>query len=151
MLVLILDWFCFVLYELSFCSSSNSSKTIQSMGFLDQLSRLETSQIRGTFLIVAPLSLVNQWHSEAATRALDMVAILYHGSADAKDLLVQQEFFYTDQFVPKVYVSKLKRHNSTKVSAKHYYNDLFCRYFGLMIISSSLEDSLLNNHKISSR
>ena len=90
------------------------------MGFLDQLSRLEASQIRGPFLIVAPLSLVNQWHSEAATWAPDMVAILYHGSADARDFLVQQEFFYTDQFMPKVSASKLKKQHITKVSAQKY-------------------------------
>ena len=54
------------------------------MGFLDQLYRLEASQIRGSLLIVAPSSLVNQWHSEAATWAPDMVAIIYHGSADAR-------------------------------------------------------------------
>ena len=46
------------------------------MGFLDQISCLETSQIRGTFLIFAPLSIVNHWNSEAATWAPDIVAII---------------------------------------------------------------------------
>ena len=72
------------------------------MGFLDQLSYLEASQICGPFLIFAPLSLVNQWHSEAATCAPDMVTIIYHGYVDAMDFLVQHEFFYTYQFMPKV-------------------------------------------------
>ena len=106
------------------------------MGFQYQLSRIEASQIRGTFLIVAPLSLVNQWHSEAATFYPDMVAIIYHCSADARDLLVQQDFFYTDHFMPKVSTSKIKRQHITKVSAQNYYNALFCRNFGLVIISS---------------
>ena len=102
MLMLIPDWFRFLLYVLSFCSSSNSRKTVRSICFLDQISRLEASQICGPFLIVATLSLVNQWHSEAATWAPDMVANIYHGSADDRDLLFQQEFFYTDHFMPKV-------------------------------------------------
>ena len=83
------------------------------MGFLDQISRLEASQIRGTFLIVSPLSFVNQWHSESTTWAPDMVAIIYHGSADSRDFLVQQDLFYTYPFMPKVYASKLKRQHTT--------------------------------------
>lgn len=89
-------------------------KTIQSVGFLDRLMRMPQTQVRGPFLIVAPLSLVNQWQSEAATWAPDMNVILYHGSADARDFLVQQEFHYTDQFAPKATVAKLKRQNITK-------------------------------------
>ena len=119
------------------------------MGFLDHLFRIEASKIHGPFLIISPLFLLNQWHSEAATWDPDMVAILYHGSADSRDFLVQHESFYTDQFMPKVSASKLKRQNITKVSAQKYYKDIFCRNCGLIIISFSLADSLLNNHKIS--
>ena len=72
-------------------------------------SRIEESQISGPFLIVALLSLVNQWNSEAETWAHDMVAILYHVSADSREFLFQQEFFYIDHFMPKVSASKLKR------------------------------------------
>ena len=121
------------------------------MGILDQLSCLEASTISGPFLIVAPLSLVNQWHSEEATWDTDMVAILYHGSTDAMYFLVQQEFFYAYHFMPKVSPSKLKRQHITKVSAQKYYNALFCRNFGLILISFSFADSLLHNHKGSSR
>ena len=121
------------------------------MGFLDHFPRLKVSQIRGPLLIVAPLSLVNQWHSEAATWAPDMVAIIYHVPADARDLLVQHELFYTDQFMPKVSASRLKRQKITKVSAQKYYNALFCRNCGMNIISFSLEDYLLNNQEKSSR
>ena len=120
------------------------------MGFLDYISCLGASQICGPFLIVAPLSLVNQWHSETATWAPDIVAIIYHDSADDRYFLVQHEFFYTDHFMPKVYASKMERQHITKVSAQKYYNDLFCGNCGLIIISFSLADSLLNNHKISS-
>ena len=151
MLVWIPDWFCFVLHVLYFCSSSKSRKTTQSMGFLEQLSCLKASQIRGTFLIGSPLSLVNKRYSEAETWAHDMVDILYHGSADSREFLFQQEFFYIDHFMPKVSASKLKRQHITKILAKIYNNALFCGNCGLLIISFSVEDSLLNNHKISSR
>ena len=110
------------------------------MIFLDQLYRFEESQICESFLIVATLSLVNQFHLKTATRAPDIFAIHNHGSADARDFLVQQEFFYTDQFMPKVSVSKLKRQHITKVSEKKYYNALFCINCGLVITSFSLAD-----------
>ena len=112
------------------------------MGFLDQISRLKASQIRGLFLIVAPLSFVNQWHSEASTWAIDMFAILYHSSEDARSFLVQQELFYIDHFMHKFSASKLKRQHITKVIAKNYYNAPLCINCGLIIISFSLEDNL---------
>ena len=121
------------------------------MGFLDQLYCLKDLHICGPFRIVASLSLVNRWHPEAATWAPDVFSILYHGSVDAMDFLVQQEFFYKDHFMPKVYASKLKRQHTTKCIAQKYYNALFCRNCDLIIISFSLEGSLLNNHKISPR
>ena len=151
MLVWITYWFCLLLHVLSFYSSSNSSKTIQSMGFLDQISRLKAYQIWRPLLIMAQLSLVEQWHSESSTWSPDMVAIIYHGSVDYRYFLVQQDFFYTYQFMPKVSASKLKRQHITKVIAKHYYNALFCGNFGLIVISLSLADSSLNNQRISSR
>lgn len=46
--------------------------------------------------------------------APDIIVIFYHGSADARDFLVQQEFYYTEQFVPKQNVVKLKKHHVTK-------------------------------------
>ena len=70
--------------------------------------------MRGPFLIVAPLSLIGQWQSEAKAWAPDYNVVLYHGSADAREFLVQQEFYYTEQFVPKPSVSKLKKQHVTK-------------------------------------
>lgn len=89
-------------------------KTIQSVCFLSMLRTLPSAKVRGPFLVVAPLSLVAQWQSEAAAWAPDMNVILYHGSADARDFLVQQEFFYTDQFMAKTNAVKLKRSHITK-------------------------------------
>jgi hypothetical protein len=89
-------------------------KTIQSMCFLKQLQDQQATGVRGPFLIVAPLSLIGQWQSEARTWAPDLNVVLYHGSADARDFLVKQDFFYTDQFVPKATAIKLKKQHVTK-------------------------------------
>ena len=89
-------------------------KTIQSLCFLTSLQTLPTTGVRGPFLIVAPLSLIGQWQSEARTWAPDLNVVLYHGSADARDFLVKQDFFYTDQFVPKPQAIKLKKQHVTK-------------------------------------
>lgn len=89
-------------------------KTIQSVGFLHQLNELSTTQVRGPFLIVAPLSLIAQWQSETRAWCPDLNVVLYHGSADARDFLVQQEFYYTEQFVPKATALKLKKKHITK-------------------------------------
>ena len=89
-------------------------KTIQSMCFLDQLQRLSTTQVRGPFLIVAPLSLVNQWQSEAKVWAPDMNVLLYHGSLDGRSYLTKEEFYYSEQFLTKNLSQKLKREHITK-------------------------------------
>jgi SNF2 family DNA or RNA helicase len=43
-----------------------------------------------------------------------MNVVLYHGSADAREFLVEQEFYYTENFGPKAAVAKLKRKHATK-------------------------------------
>eukprot|EP00571_Detonula_confervacea_P013933 CAMPEP_0172304572 /NCGR_PEP_ID=MMETSP1058-20130122/5968_1 /TAXON_ID=83371 /ORGANISM="Detonula confervacea, Strain CCMP 353" /LENGTH=2415 /DNA_ID=CAMNT_0013015859 /DNA_START=210 /DNA_END=7457 /DNA_ORIENTATION=+ len=89
-------------------------KTIQSIGFLHGLQTLPTANVRGPFLIVAPLSLVSQWESETKEWAPDVNAIVYHGNADARNFLVKQEFYYTDQFETKATAQNLKRKHVTK-------------------------------------
>lgn len=75
---------------------------------------MPSTDVRGPFLIVAPLSLIGQWQSEAKSWAPDLNVVLYHGSADARDFLVQQDFFFTDQFVPKPTAIKLRKQHVTK-------------------------------------
>jgi len=89
-------------------------KTIQSIGFLQSLQRLHDSKIRGPFLIVAPLSLVSQWESECKEWAPDMNVVIYHGNADSRNFLVNQEFYYTDQFESKSTALNLRRRHITK-------------------------------------
>eukprot|EP00980_Cylindrotheca_fusiformis_P012454 scaffold3054_cov129-Cylindrotheca_fusiformis.AAC.18 len=84
------------------------------MCFLRSLQENPATGVRGPFLIVAPLSLIGQWQSEALTWAPDLNVVLYHGSADARDFLVKQDFYYTDQFVAKATAIKLKKQHVTK-------------------------------------
>lgn len=70
--------------------------------------------VRGPFLIVAPLSLIGQWQTEAHSWAPDFNVVLYHGSAFAREFLAQQEFYYTEQFVPKGTANKLRKQHVTK-------------------------------------
>ena len=89
-------------------------KTIQSVGFIKLLQDLPTTGVRGPYLIVAPLSLIGQWQSETKTWAPDLNVVLYHGSADARDFLVKNDFFFTDQFVSKATANKLRKQHVTK-------------------------------------
>jgi SNF2 family DNA or RNA helicase len=84
------------------------------MCFLDQLQKLNATQVRGPFIIIAPLSLVNQWQSEAQTWSPDMNVVLYHGSGSARKFLVQNEFYFNEPFVTKAQAQKLKRQHYTK-------------------------------------
>ena len=89
-------------------------KTIQSVGFIKLLQDLPNTGVRGPYLIVAPLSLIGQWQSETKSWAPDLNVVLYHGSADARDFLVKNDFFFTDQFVSKTTANKLRKQHVTK-------------------------------------
>lgn len=65
-------------------------------------------------MIVAPLSLIDQWQSELQSWAPDLNVIIYHGSAEARDFLVAHEFYYSDQFIPKGDAAKLRKLQVTK-------------------------------------
>lgn len=89
-------------------------QTIQSIGFLQSVQSIPQVNVRGPFLIVAPLSLVSQWESESKEWAPDMNVVVYHGNSDARDFLVKQEFYYTDQFQSKSTAQNLRRKHITK-------------------------------------
>jgi len=89
-------------------------KTIQTVSFLRQLCTFEATKVRGPFLIVAPLSLIQQWQSEASVWTPDFNAIVYHGSAAARAYLVNHEFYFCEPFVNKAKAQKLKKSNVTK-------------------------------------
>ena len=89
-------------------------KTIQTIGFLHQLRHMRSTRIDGPFLIIAPLSLVNQWQSELATWAPDMNCIMLHGSAEARELVVNHEFYYQEPYCSKADAIALQKSNTYK-------------------------------------
>jgi SNF2 family DNA or RNA helicase len=63
---------------------------------------------------VAPLSLIGQWESELKSWAPDLNVVFYHGSADARNFLVQHEFYYAEPFVSKQDAIRLRKSCVTK-------------------------------------
>eukprot|EP00597_Dinobryon_sp_UTEXLB2267_P004843 CAMPEP_0170077316 /NCGR_PEP_ID=MMETSP0019_2-20121128/14156_1 /TAXON_ID=98059 /ORGANISM="Dinobryon sp., Strain UTEXLB2267" /LENGTH=1791 /DNA_ID=CAMNT_0010289569 /DNA_START=144 /DNA_END=5519 /DNA_ORIENTATION=- len=89
-------------------------KTIQTIGFIHQLRHMRCTQMDGPFLIIAPLSLVNQWQSEIATWAPDLNCVMLHGSAEARELVVNHEFYFQEPFCAKSDAAALKKANKYK-------------------------------------
>jgi superfamily II DNA or RNA helicase len=89
-------------------------KTIQSVCFLHQLQHLSTTQVSGPFLVVAPLSLINQWQNEISLWSPNMNCVVLHGSTESRDLIQQYEFFYQEPFTSRNDVLVMKRNNYCK-------------------------------------
>jgi SNF2 family DNA or RNA helicase len=81
---------------------------------IQELQSRPSAQVRGPFLVVAPLTLVGQWESELKSWAPDLNVVLYHGSADARNFLVQHEFYFNEPFVSKPDAIRLRKHFVTK-------------------------------------
>jgi SNF2 family DNA or RNA helicase len=89
-------------------------KTIQTVAFLHQLRYMPTTQLNGPFLIIAPLSLVDQWQSEIALWSPNMNCVLLHGCAAARELIFKHEFYFTEPFCSKDEAAHLKKRNVCK-------------------------------------
>jgi hypothetical protein len=66
-------------------------KTAQSVAFLEHLVRV--NHIAGPFLVVAPLSTIEQWRREAEIWT-DMAVCVYHDTADGRAVMRDLEWFY---------------------------------------------------------
>ncbi|KAJ3058365.1 choline dehydrogenase 6, partial [Podochytrium sp. JEL0797] len=78
-------------------------KTVQSTVFLDYL--YTRCNIKGPFLVIAPLSTIGNWEREIQ-RWSDMNVVVYHGREMARNLIVETEFYYRDNqhnIVPDIY------------------------------------------------
>lgn len=71
-----------------------SGKTVQTAAFLQMLK--EHQNLRGPFLVVAPLSTVVNWQREV-TAWTDMDVVLYHGSQEEREIIRRLEFSYATQ------------------------------------------------------
>lgn len=84
-------------------------KTIQTVCFLHQLRFMTTTKVPGPFLIISPLSLIDQWQSEINTWSPEMNCVLLHGNAEARDLMVKNEFYYHEPFSTRADAMALKK------------------------------------------
>eukprot|EP00004_Rigifila_ramosa_P023592 TRINITY_DN6646_c0_g1_i1.p1 TRINITY_DN6646_c0_g1~~TRINITY_DN6646_c0_g1_i1.p1 ORF type:complete len:1934 (+),score=399.24 TRINITY_DN6646_c0_g1_i1:667-5802(+) len=94
------NWLVFCWYERRnsmLADEMGLGKTIQTVATLDYLFRYQ--KIRGPFLIVAPLSTIAQWQREVETWT-EMNAVVYHGSAEARRIIRDYEFFYREKERP---------------------------------------------------
>ena len=76
-------------------------KTVQSVSFLDLI--YYRFNVRGPFLVIAPLSTLPHWQREFEAWS-DLRVLVYHGTEAARDVMFEYEFFYkdpkTDQIIP---------------------------------------------------
>ncbi|KAG7391581.1 choline dehydrogenase 7 [Phytophthora boehmeriae] len=70
-------------------------KTIQTLSFLNLLRDDPKLNIRGPFLIVAPLSLIVQWQNECEMWTT-MNCVVYHGNSASREIIRDFEFYYLD-------------------------------------------------------
>ncbi|ULU09905.1 hypothetical protein L3Y34_014340 [Caenorhabditis briggsae] len=87
------DWLLYCYYNAQNCILADEmglGKTVQTITFLSQV---YDYGIHGPFLVVVPLSTIQNWVREFETWT-DMNAIVYHGSAHAREVLQQYEVFY---------------------------------------------------------
>lgn len=70
-------------------------KTIQTITFLIEVKR---NNVRGPFLVIAPLSTIMNWQREFETWS-DMNAIVYHGTFASRRMIQEYEMFYKNDKV----------------------------------------------------
>ncbi|GAU27028.1 hypothetical protein TSUD_313900 [Trifolium subterraneum] len=87
-------------------------KTIQSIAFLASL--FEEGICAHPHLVVAPLSTLRNWEREFATWAPQMNVIMYVGSAQARSVIREYEFYY-----PKK-LKKIKKKKSGQIVSENY-------------------------------
>ena len=91
-----LNWLLFSWYNrrsVLLADEMGLGKTVQSVTTVNHIWKQEN--IRGPFLVLAPLSTLSHWQREFDGWT-DMNTILYHGSNESRETLREFEFSYTD-------------------------------------------------------
>ncbi|KAG2374630.1 hypothetical protein C9374_010649 [Naegleria lovaniensis] len=107
-----LNWLVFCWYQRRssiLADEMGLGKTVQTVATLEYLRAFEN--IRGPFLIVAPLSTVEHWRREFENWT-DMNVIVFHGNVDARNMIKNHEFFYKDPKTGKHVHQKLYKFNT---------------------------------------
>lgn len=89
-------------------------KTIQTVCFLHQLRYMPVTNINGPFLVIAPLSLVDQWLGEINTWSPDMNTVLLHGNLNARETIKKFEFYYSEPHVTRQDATALRKNGVCK-------------------------------------
>ncbi|CAO3585468.1 unnamed protein product [Absidia cylindrospora] len=92
-----LNWLRLCYYDFKSCILADEmglGKTVQAIALLDDIYRIHG--IKGPFIIIAPLSIIPHW--ERTFKAWTaMNVIVYRGSAFARNVIMDTEFYYKDQ------------------------------------------------------
>ncbi len=89
-----LNWLTFNWYQRRntiLADEMGLGKTVQAMSIMHHLFTQE--DVVGPFLVVAPLSTIPHWRREFSTWTT-MNAIVYHGNADAREMMRRYEFYH---------------------------------------------------------
>lgn len=70
---------------------------------------LPKTKLRGPFLVVAPLSLINQWYNEISLWSPHMNCLVLHGSQESRDMILTHEFYYSEPYNTKQEVNQYKK------------------------------------------
>ena len=109
------SWLLFNWYQQRNCILADEmglGKTIQSITFLQKIHDVGH---RGPYLIVVPLSTVGNWIREFETWT-DLNAIVYHGSAQSRQMIHQYEMYQRDKKgYPKkgIKIGFIRKHSPT--------------------------------------
>ncbi|XP_062400632.1 chromodomain-helicase-DNA-binding protein 6 isoform X4 [Sardina pilchardus] len=91
-----MNWLLFNWYNRKNCILADEmglGKTIQSITFLFEIFSMD---IRGPFLIIAPLSTITNWEREFRTWT-EINVIVYHGSQISRQMILQYEMYHRDE------------------------------------------------------
>eukprot|EP00026_Physarum_polycephalum_P000102 Phypoly_transcript_00102.p1 GENE.Phypoly_transcript_00102~~Phypoly_transcript_00102.p1 ORF type:complete len:2164 (+),score=408.47 Phypoly_transcript_00102:294-6785(+) len=101
-----LNWLVFCWYQRRnsiLADEMGLGKTVQAVSTLNHL--FTVNNLRGPFLVVAPLSTIPHWKKEFEGWT-EMNTIVYHGNSEARNMIRQHEFFYRDakdKIIPRFY------------------------------------------------
>ena len=90
-----LNWLLFSWYNrrsVLLADEMGLGKTVQSVTTVNHIWKVEN--IRGPFLVLAPLSTLSHWQREFDGWT-DMNTIVYHGSYESREIIREFEFYYT--------------------------------------------------------
>ncbi|PKA66152.1 CHD3-type chromatin-remodeling factor PICKLE [Apostasia shenzhenica] len=110
-------------------------KTIQSIAFLASLFEEKISP----HLVIAPLSTLRNWEREFLTWAPQMNVVMYFGSAQARAIIRQYEFYYPKEKAKKKHKKKIFQNANLKRKPRIKFDVLLTSYEMINMDATSLK------------